>query len=457
MKILLIRPTPWKSLFGAESFLPLGIAYIASSLEAAGHNVKVIDFTVQPYNDTELISLIKKENPDVVGFSAVTPTVKSAYRTAKIVKENIHAKTVIGGPHPTAMPEEPLSNNIDFVVRGEGEFTIVDLCNHMNNPAIVKGISYVKDKNIVHNPDRAYIKDLDSLPSPARHLFPPLKLYKGQPALGNRLPVGNIMTSRGCPFNCTFCYKAVFGRHFRARSPENVMQEWEELIKKYKVKEIAIVDDTFTTNVDRVFEICELILKRNLEIPWSCPNGIRVDTVSYELLKKMNEAGCYRIALGIESGSQKILDTIGKKISIRQIEDAVSIAKKSNIETTAFMMLGNLEETEETMEETIRFSKKIEPTYVQFVIAVPYPGSYLYEEVKRNGKIFINDWDEYGPYEGKLCFEYKHINKELIDRMYKKAYKEYYLRVNYILKQLFSLKTYTFFTRRLKAFVHFIK
>ena len=447
---------PKSDVFGAESFLPLGIGYIAAVLEKAGHTVKVLDLTINKVSDGDIVELVQRGKIDLVGFSAVTLTVKRAYHIAAVLKEKTGVITVMGGPHATAVPEEPLLNNIDFVVRGEGEVTIVELCDNYKDPGKIKGISFLRGGKYIHNEARPYISELDLLPFPARHLFPPLNLYKGQQALGNRLPVGNILTSRGCPYECTFCFKAVFGRHFRARSVDSIISEWKHLLREHKVKEISIIDDSFTTSTERVMALCKRILEEKLVIPWCCPNGIRVDNASFEMLSAMRKAGCYRVAFGVESGSQKILDSIGKKITLAQIEAAFKNARKAGIETTAFLMIGNLEEDRATIQQTINFAKKIAPTYVQFLITIPYPGSLIYEEVKRNGKLLIKDWDEYGEYDNKFCFEYKNVNATLIDEMYKKAYRNYYLRPAYIIKQLFNQNTYRYFNRRVRAFFRFL-
>ncbi|MCX7009491.1 MAG: radical SAM protein [Kiritimatiellaeota bacterium] len=290
------------------------------------------------------------------------------------------------------------------------------------------------------------------MPFPARHLFPPLDRYRGQEALGNRLPVGTLLTSRGCPYGCTFCYKAIFGSKFRARSAESVVAEWAQLIEHEHVREISIVDDSFTTLRERVQAICDLVLKNGLKIPWSCPNGIRVDLASLELLQKMRAAGCYRVALGIESGNERILRSIGKKITRQQISTAVENCRKVGIKTMGFFMLGNLEEDEATMRETIEFAIQVNPTYAQFLVATPFPGTGLYDEIVRHGKLLITDWDQYGHYEGKGTFEYHHITPALLQKMSREAYHRYYLRPQYLLNVLTNSETYRYLPRRIKAF-----
>ncbi len=450
--ILLIRPAPAQEQFGDESFMPLGLAYIAAALEKEGYNVKVLDLLIDKMDEPSLYKTINEFKPDAAGFTAVTPVVKGAFKIAgKLKKINSNIITIIGGPHATAMADECLENSMDFVVSGEGEETITDLLYNIDSPENVLSIVFKKNKSIIRTKERPFIQNLDTLPFPARHLFPAISKYKGQEALGSLNPVGSIMTSRGCPYACKFCFKAVFGNKFRARSAANVLSEWTHLVDQYKVKEIAIVDDSFTTDIKRVHEICDGIIKSGKKIRWSCPNGIRVDLGGYEMLKKMKDAGCYRVALGIESGSQKVLDSIGKKITLAQIEETVRNCRRAGIKTMGFYMLGNLGETQETMEETIKFAKKVNTDYAQFLIAIPYPGTALYDEIKKNGKLYITDWDQYGQYESSACFEYGSLNPDLLSMMSKKAEREYYLNPAYIIKQLFNSETYKFLPRRLKA------
>ena len=456
--ILLIRPAPADEIFGDDSFLPLGLAYIAAVLEKQNYEVKLLDLIVLPLSNGEFLEELERFNPDIVGFTSVTSTIRSAYRLAALVKEkNPETVTIIGGPHATAMPDECLRESIDFVVKGEGEETIKDLLANLESPEKVNGIAFKSKGRTVHTVPRAFIRDLDALPMPARHLFPQLRLYKGQEALGNRIPVGSIITSRGCPFKCAFCFKAVFGDKFRARSAESVVEEWAYLVKKYKVKEISIVDDSFTTSKKRVHAVCDYLIENKLTIPWSCPNGIRVDLMDPELAQKMRRAGCYRVALGIESGSQAIIDSIGKNITLKQIENAVKCCKKAGIKTMGFFMLGNLAENEDTMRKTINFAIKLNTTYAQFLIALPFPGSRLYNEVIKNGKLHIDNWDQYGNYEKLASFEYKQITPALLLKMHKEAYRRYYFRPGYVVRQLFNLDNYRYILRRIKAFINVFK
>ncbi len=480
MNILLVCPYSSELVGAHPSFLPLGVAYIAAALEQDGHRVEVLDLAVEKYDDQTFQEIVRcnvppasrRENArrgrrgytawDIIGFTVVTPAANQVYRLAKIVKNHSDALVIAGGPHVSALPDEALEQGLDLVVRGEGENTVREICRGLEQQSIealstVQGISYLNHQNarLIHNPQREYIHNLDDLPFPARHLFPPLDSYKGQPILGARLPLGNVMTSRGCPYNCNFCYKAIFGRKYRHRSVENILEEWQELIEKYQVKEIAISDDLFNANPERAIEMCDRIIRENIVLPWSCPNGLRVDTATEELLKKMKAAGCYRVAFGVESGSQNILDRIGKHVTLNQIETAFANAKKCGIKTTAFLMLGNLGDTEDTMQQTINFTKQLGPDFAQFTIATPYPGTALYDIVCKEGKMLVQDWDGYDKYDDAVFFEMEGMDRELILRMQRKAYREFYLRPCYIASKLLKRDTYKYFGRSVKGLLKF--
>lgn len=424
-KVLLINPRnlAWT---GAVT-LPLNLAYLASSLRQAGHEVKCLDMRIDQNADVQKIC----GGFDIVGISSCTPSIKEAWRIAGIVKKE--GKTVVlGGPHPSAMPEESLQKEaVDIVARGEGEETIKEICKEEDLNKI-KGISFKMDGRILHNADRPFIQNLDDLPFPARDMFD-LKKYHSD--FHKNKIIGDILTSRGCPCNCNFCYKSIFGRFYRMRSPENIIQEWKEMIDM-GIEEINIMDDNFSVNQERAIRVCNMIIDKELKIDWNATGGLRVDSISKELLTVMKKSGCYRVAFGAESGSQGILDKIGKNIKLEQIENAVKLSKEVGIEVTLFFIIGNLYENERTIQKTINFAKKLDPDYVQFTVATPYPGTRLYETVKKEGKILVDDWERFGSYEGKAYFEHGELTKELVESMYKKAYKEYYMRPKIILRYL---------------------
>jgi anaerobic magnesium-protoporphyrin IX monomethyl ester cyclase len=425
MEILLVMPQ--NPVFVGSNTLPVGLAYLASSLEKAGHEVECLDFRVE--QNVNIRKIVK--DFDLVGISSCTPSIKEAWRLAAIAKR--YGKTVVlGGPHPSALPEESLQKKpVDIVVRGEGEETFKEICSGKRKEKIL-GISYKRGSKIKHNPNRPFIKDLDSLPFPSRHLFKFRKYYS---EFHRHRMVGDILTSRGCPYNCSFCYKAVFGRQYRVRSAKNVVREWRDLINM-GYEEIGIIDDNFSVDQKRAIDICNMIVKQKLNIDWTATNGLRVDSVSAPLFKAMKKSGCYRIALGVESGSQFILDKIGKCTNLKLIRNAVKLAKKFGFETYLFFMVGNLYENEETVQKTIDFAKELDGDYTQFTVATPYPGTRMYDTIKREGKFLIKDWEKFGSYENRAYFEHNGITAGFVEKMYKKAYRQYYLRPRIIWKYL---------------------
>lgn len=459
MNILLVYPKP--NIFKPTSVIPLGLAYIASVLEQSGHKVIVNDLNVEPY---KIDNILKNESIDLVGISASTPMIKAVWSISKRIKNyDNHITVVLGGPHPSALPVESLTHeDVDIVVRGEGEYTMRELCEKIETNAIdlesVNGISYKSNGHIMHTSGREYIKNLDELPFPAYHLFPSLDNYTpSQPLLSNSKRSAAIITSRGCPEQCIFCYKDVFGNRYRMRSPKNVIDEWKMLVEELRVREIAVQDDSFTLHKKRTIEICNGIKKEGLDIDWSTPNGIRVDTVNFDLLSSMKQAGCKLVWFGVESGSQRVLDDIvQKRIRLIQVEDAVKTAKRAGLEVGTFFVLGMPGETEEEMQMSIDFAKKLDPDYCQFTICGPFPGTRLYNYLVEKNVRLLDDWDLFGHYEGHAYFDYDGAKRGSIERMYKKAYKEFYLRPNYILRLLAKKKTYLNIRNTIKGGFHFI-
>lgn len=308
---------------------PLGLAYIASVLRNAGYQVTILDNQILRLHNNLLKNEIKKIAPDVVLLSAMTPLWPGLIRLSKLVKD-ASPQIIIGagGPHLTAYPRESLSSkSFDFGVYGEGETTILEALKTIQEGRGldgVKGCIFRKNAKIVVNAPREEIDDLDSIPFPAIELLP----YKKYIALSVRNPFFTIVTSRGCPYTCKFCFQGYLGR-YRARSPENVVEEIEMLVNKYKVQEIITFDETFGVEEERALKICELVRKKGIKFKWDIRT--RVDLLGEEVLRSLKSAGCYRIHLGIESGDQEILYKMGKRISISEVVERVNLAKKLDL------------------------------------------------------------------------------------------------------------------------------
>ncbi len=452
MKIVFINPAP--KIWIKSSVIPLGLAYVASYARSMGYEkISVLDFNINPKAAVP--------DADIYGITATTPLINNAKKICGIIKQkNKNAFTVIGGPHATCEPEETLSDpNVDFVIRGEGEKAFVSLLEAIENKKsleYVHGLSYKDKGKFVHNPLN-YIENLDELPYPAIDLFPDLKYYSHpQPLIGWRKPAVNIITSRGCPFACYFCYKGTFGKKWRARSAESVVDEWEYLVKKVKIRELGIQDDIFNTDIKRAKKIMKMVIERGIKIPFTFPNGIRADLIDEELVVLMKKAGLYRTAVGIESGVQEVLDTIGKNEKLSDIENAVKLFKRHGIQTIAFYVIGHPADSEHTIELTIKHALKLNPTFAQFAMATPFPGTALYEEVKKTGTLKIKNWDEYSQFDSKGYFDYPHLKGNVIASYVKKAYRSFYINPVFLLKIIMLPDFYMKIPDYIRGFLHFL-
>jgi len=445
MKVTLVQPAQIDAF--ASDQPPMGLAYIASVLQQTGCEVRIIDANVEKLYTEDVVALVAQQNPNLVCFTITTPLLPGALEAVRYLRKLPKPPTLIaGGPHATVAPDELLQDGmLDFVVRGEGERTMAELadCLIQNRaPDTVAGLSWRRSGAIVHNPDRALCDDLEQIPYPDWSIFP-LKRYS---SLARRndfsLP---ITTSRGCPYNCSFCYKGVFGTRMRLRSPEHVVDEWAFLIQRYGAREVAILDDLFTFKRDRALAICELLKARALDtVPWSTTNGIRVDNVTPELFAVMHGSGCYRVYFGIESGVERILRDLNKKITIDQVRYAVSAASQAGLEVGGYFMLGNIGETVEDMETTIRFALDLDLDFAQFSIATPYPGSQMFNDIVRDGKLLISSWEELATY-GTSVFMIGDLNPEIVGKMFRKANRQFYFRPRTIRRQLRQLLSWTGF------------
>ncbi len=454
MKITLVNPSAKKWIVSRSKVIPLGLAYIGACLEKAGHSVVIIDENIH--------GEAKIHNTDIVGITATTPLIESAWEIAERSKKS-GAVTVIGGPHVTCMPEESARLSfVDYVVVGEGEFTMAELCTVLergHNPEKIQGLCYELNGTLIHTQARPPIENLEDIPLPAYHLFPPLNQYTNpSPLLGTRSPSANIMTSRGCPFQCIYCFIGTLGRKWRARSPASVLEEWKYLIEELGVKEIAIHDDVFNLRIDRVIELCELITEQNLVIPWTATGGLRADLVTKEMLMKMKEAGCYRVAIGVEVGTQEMLDRIRKKLTLDQIRDAFRLSKEVGLRTVGLFMIGsNPDESRESMEETIQFAKELDPDYAQFSMTTPYPGTQLFDEVLREGRLLVERWSDYYHQHRSAFYECKEVTADLMEEMMGKAYREFYFRPRYMARLLTNTDTWRNLPNVLRAGFHLLK
>ncbi|PUA34297.1 MAG: B12-binding domain-containing radical SAM protein [Candidatus Terraquivivens tikiterensis] len=454
MRVCLISPpydSAVKSVVGVSS-PPLGLAYIASMLRQ-NHDVKIIDSNILNYTLEDVERELRGFNPDVVGITSVTPSIYEAYKVAEIAKKvNEGCTVVLGGPHATFTSIQTLKEckHIDVIVKGEGEETVRELVEKIERGAPlkeVKGITFRKQNEIIDTEPRPFVRNIDAIPFPSWDLLP-MHLYKF-----NGIKYATMLTSRGCPFRCSFCSSSrLFGGYWRGRSPENVLEEIKILYDRYGIRNIEFLDDTFTFDQERAERICNEIIKEGLDISWGASS--RVDTLSKELVERMKKAGCWIVFLGIESGSQKILDAIGKRITLGQIKMAVKILKDAGIQVLGSFIIGFLEDTKETIKETIRFAKSLDLDYAEFSILTPYPGTPVYEYAKKNNMLLTEDWSKYTAVEPVLKIE--GVSEKEVKALFQKAYITFYLRPKMALRWLKN-KQFGFIKSGIKAVISYLK
>jgi radical SAM superfamily enzyme YgiQ (UPF0313 family) len=406
MKILLIDPPFYRFIGYYNRYFPLGLAYLAAALQARGYEVMVYDadaninpskmnfaaleesypaYLAALRQDShvvwqELKDKLNEFKPDAVGISVWTTFAASAFKIASICKEyNESLPVIMGGPHISIKYDEVMSicKDVDFLVRGEGEETLPELIKALeaadtrnkSSVADLRGISYRKNGAIVHNPQRPFINNLDMLPFPGRNSLVNKAKYNSE-------DMGLLMTSRGCPYACSYCATTVWGRHIRYRSVDNVISEIKLIIDEYRTKQFTFKDDSFTVNRRRVMELCDRLIQEGLSISWEC--NTRVNLVDEEMLRRMKRAGCNSIKVGIETGSERIMGLINKKITFADCKKAAQLFRKAGIHWTGYFMMGLPGETKDDVYATLRFMKALKPDYASFSVYEPFPGTELF-------------------------------------------------------------------------------
>ncbi|OGL44069.1 MAG: hypothetical protein A2W05_03340 [Candidatus Schekmanbacteria bacterium RBG_16_38_10] len=409
VKIILIDPPFYRFIGYYNRYFPLGLAYLAVVLRENGHDVLIYDadcnvnpskmdftrledsypFYLKSLKDNnhpiwqEMKKTIRNFKPDIIGISVWTTFAASAFKIASICKEyDRNIPVVMGGPHITIKYDEVMNicPDVDFLIRGEGEGPIVELVKALNkhkegnpftNPDTlsIKGISYRKDGKAVHNPSGEFIKDIDTIPFPTRDLLLNKDSYTSE-------DMGLLMTSRGCPYNCSYCATSIWERKTRYRSVDNVIDEIRFVMDKYGTRQFTFKDDSFTVNKKRVLELCDRLIKEKIKVNWDC--NTRVNLVDEELLKKMKKAGCNSIKVGIETGSERILKLMNKNITLEQCRRAAKLFRKVGIHWTGYFMMGLPSETKEEIYQTLKFMKELNPDYASLSVYEPFPGTELF-------------------------------------------------------------------------------
>jgi radical SAM superfamily enzyme YgiQ (UPF0313 family) len=446
--VLLINPNT------EETSSPhLGLAYIAAFLQSKGVMVKIFDRTYSDWDTLE--TELDRMRPAFAGITCNTLLTAQALKAASIVKaHDRRTRVIMGGTQPTIMPGELLKErNVDIAVIGEGELTLHEIVGGKDLRE-VHGIAFRgPDGEILFTPPRAYVNDLDSLPFPARGLIPMdsyLNTRMGRTAWALSRPATTVMCSRGCPFHCSFCSShLIFGRKVRYRSPENVIQELQELKRGYGIRGVQFHDDTMTLNRAWLNRLCDLMIENRLGLEWFC--NARVGTVDLELLRKIERAGCTTITFGVESGSQRVLDRIIKKgITIEAIRDTFKLVRKTGLILHSTFMLGSPGETREEIERTIAFARELNPDVAHFAITIPFPGTEMFKMANEYGRLTFNSWNDFHFFRSAV-FESSEFDIPYVKRTLKRAYRSYYFSPRYLCRQIIVTRSYPQLKRKLKG------
>jgi anaerobic magnesium-protoporphyrin IX monomethyl ester cyclase len=452
MRVLLTQPA---SSFGLRNIVgmkspPLGLAYIGAAAERLGCEVKVIDSASIGLSSRQLIDRVVEYEPDVFGVGTTTMGYQEGLSLVSSVKERLpRTFTVMGGPHVTFTDQETLRQcaGLDTVVRGEGEKTFEELLLARQSGAslsTIEGLTYRVNGDILRNPDRPFVQDLDSLGFAGYHLLPMEKYRMGR---GNLFAC--MITSRGCPYCCNFCSSSnLFGKRWRFRSPEHVVAEMEYLKDRFGCQEVEILDDTFTVSPQRADRICELLINKNWDLLWSASS--RIGTLTSKLADKLKRAGCTTLYLGFESASQEVLDSLCKGIKLEEAFKTMEVVRKAGLRAIGSFILGCPADTVETIKKTVRYARALSPRYAQFTLLTPYPGTPLYNEAMAGGLIAEKDWTKYTIVDP--TFKHPSISARKLKRYVNWAYISFYLRPRYIFNELRDGRFYLV-PRAFKAFI----
>lgn len=444
VKILLVFPPQSlderyaRDMGNVGGFLPpVGLLSMAAVLEKDGHEVKVMDCPVNGYTISDILDEITNFCPQVVGVAAITSLAHVTKEICDVIKNQwADICVILGGPHPTVMLDEVAGGTVaDIIISGEADGIISD---------VVKNLDEYKQKRVV---TAGIVRNLDTLPFPARHLVDMSKYTSLPNTYKKDQHTFQVITSRGCPFTCTFCHDAK--GVFRQRSVENVIAELKELKEKYNIKEVAFWDDILTLNKQWVYKFCEAMEKEKVNIVWSCYT--RLDLIDEPLLRAMKKAGCWNIFFGIEAGSQELLDNIKKKMTVQQMAEKVKLVKKVGIEIRGSFMIGLPGETPEKARETIQFAIDLDPDYAQFTITTPYPGTELWQTAEQWGTLdrsqnFTN-WNEWQP----VFIPKGYKNGEELIEIHREAFRRFYRRPKYMLRRAAKIRSFKEFKRNLKG------
>lgn len=439
MRIILASPEA--KVWSARKHIPLGLGYLAGVLREGGHDVLIYDAAIEDVTVDYYLDLAEGQGRpyQLIGITATTPLIVEAWEMAELCKRR-GMTTVLGGPHLTIMPEEsfqpPHDAYVDYAFKGEAEYSFLELVNTLEagkEPGVIPGIHFKRGDELVISPESPMIPDLDSLPFPAHDLFKIDRYTNLQPLTDGLDPNARsftILTSRGCPYKCTFCSKPVTGDTWRARSVESVVQEWKWLVNGLGATEIGVTDDIWNLKLPRAKELCRRLVEEGLNhVPWVTVHGMKVNHSDLELFQLMKAAGCLRVGFGVENGDPDMLrNVIRKGQTLDQVRDAFKNAKAADLQTMGFFIFGMPGDNEETMEKTIQLALELDPKLANFLLAAPFPGTVMYDMIVEGGEIFADNWGDYAIHEQKARFRmHDDYDPEMVLKKWREAYRRFYL------------------------------
>ncbi len=463
MKVLLINPSLVEAEVGHYKktiektrgvYPPLGLAYVAAVLKQKNHSLKIIDCDTEKDYLEKIKITYQTFKPGLVGFYAMTWTYRQAKSLAREIKNlNPQTKTVVGGPQVTTFPKFSIDcPEFDFGVISEGEITAQELVEALerNSPLDqIKGLVYKNQQGVQINPARPLIENLNSIPLPARDLLPMEKYFD---VLTRKKRFATLIASRGCPFNCSFCDRDNrMGKKWRARSPENIVEEIKTIQEEYGIDEFMFFDDNFTIDKDWIYQLCRLIEKNNLKILWECRT--RVDLVNKLMLQMMKKAGCYRIRFGFEAGDNQILKLLKKGITVEQSLACAKLCKEVGMEMFGYFMMGSPYETPATLKKTLNLALKINSDFALFSKTTLIPNTELFDWARDNNYISENYWEKYllgQETNGAPALSTKQLPEEYVDKYISLANRKFYLRLKYLLKRILAIRSWQQFSNQIK-------
>lgn len=437
-RALLINPSFFRTYGSNEGGIAfpvypvLGIASMAGEALRRGHEVEFLDLSYRAYDAEAVRDAVRRFRPDVVGITATTPLANQTRDISYVVKDvSPDIVTIAGGPHPSALPSQTLLQSaLDLVAVGEADRTLAELLDGRRSDQVA-GLYRRDGDHVVSSGPAGLIEDLDDLALPAWQIYPMDGNERVTKLIARERPVTTVEFSRGCIYSCDFCgSKNTLGRGYRKKSPERCAEEMVRL-GRLGFKEAILVDDIFTSDVEWAAAVCEELIRRKSGVSWSCTNGIRVDSATPELFELLRRAGCYRLYFGLESGSDEVLQAFGKggRATLDRAVEATRMARAAGLEPNGYFMVGLTGDTEESMQQTIDFARRVELDMMKCGICVPFPGTPMFQQLHAERRLKTLDWDEYTVYnDAESIFDHPDLEWPVIRRYFKRFYAQAYFR-----------------------------